>query len=118
MISAPSPSSAAHVAQSASPLVTRENREDAFQFTQEVRLASPPGTTISLNDSAAFRWQAGVFLFTQNYDQEATNTFGPMVVDPSLTFPISQTSPLSELDDVGVGLMSGFAPDHGKRQVT
>jgi iron complex outermembrane receptor protein len=86
------------------PLVTRENREESFQFTQEVRLASPATTPVLLSDEAALRWQAGVFLFTQNYEQDAVNTFGPMVVDPSLNFSISQTSPSSELDDAGVGL--------------
>ncbi|HEX5109999.1 MAG TPA: TonB-dependent receptor [Vicinamibacterales bacterium] len=85
------------------PLATRNNQEDSFQFTQEVRLASPASAPIRFSDNASLRWQGGVFIFTQNYEQNATNTFAPFVVDPLIDFPISQTSPQSELDDVGVG---------------
>ena len=85
------------------PLATRNNREDSFQFTQEVRLASPSTAPIRLSDSASLRWQGGFFLFTQNYEQNAVNTFAPFLIDPQIDFPISQTSPQSELDDVGVG---------------
>ena len=52
----------------------------------------------------ALRWQAGVFLFTQNYDQNAVNSFSPFVLSPFIPFPSSQTSPRSALDDVGIGL--------------
>ena len=85
------------------PLATRNNREDSFQFTQEVRLASPGNTSVRLSDSASLRWQGGFFLFTQNYDQNAVNTFAPFLISPQIDFPISQTSPQSALDDVGVG---------------
>jgi iron complex outermembrane receptor protein len=83
------------------PLVTRDNREHSFQFTQEVRFASADDATIDLSDRATLRWQGGLFLFTQNYDQNATNSFSPFVFAP---FAVDQTSPLSALDDVGIGL--------------
>src|SRR5688572_23557560 len=48
------------------PFATRENTEDAFQFTQEVRLASAANARIRLSDRASLKWQSGLFLFTQN----------------------------------------------------
>ena len=83
------------------PLITRDNTENAFQFTQEVRFASSEQAAIAISDNASLRWQGGVFLFTQDYDQNATNSFSPFVFAP---FAVSRTSPLSALDDVGVGL--------------
>ena len=43
------------------------------------------------SDTVALKWQAGVFLFTQNYDQDAVNTFAPFVLSPFLPFPVNQT---------------------------
>ena len=79
-------------------LATRENAEDAFQFTQEVRIAS--AKPAPLPRDATLQWQAGAFLFTQNYQQDAVNhlsagVFGPLAVD--------QFSPVAELDDFGIG---------------
>jgi iron complex outermembrane receptor protein len=85
------------------PLIRRTNDEDSFQFTQEVRIASAPNASLRLSDSAMLKWQAGVFLFTQNYNQDAVNSFSPFVLSPFITFPLAQTSPHAELDDVGVG---------------
>jgi iron complex outermembrane receptor protein len=45
-----------------------------------------------------------VFLFTQNYEQEAANNFAAGFLSPFLPFPVRQTSPQADLDDVGVGL--------------
>ena len=50
------------------------------------------------------KWQAGLFVFTQNYDQEAVNSFAPFLLSPFLGFPVSQHSPQSALDDIGVGV--------------
>ncbi|MBM3818396.1 MAG: hypothetical protein FJW14_05175 [Acidimicrobiia bacterium] len=77
------------------PLVRRDNAEDAFQFTQEVRVASATGT--------ALRWQAGAFLFTQRYEQDAVNTLAPFLLSPFIPFPVAQHTPQAALDDVGVG---------------
>jgi iron complex outermembrane receptor protein len=86
------------------PLVTRQNAEDAFQFTQEVRVASSAKAPAQLSDAVSLRWQTGVFLFTQNYEQDAVNQFAPFLLAPFLGFPVSQTSPQAELDDVGIGV--------------
>lgn len=79
------------------PIVNRDNTEDSFQFTQEARFASADNSPVRLGDSAAFRWQSGVFLFTQNYEQDALN----MILAP---FRFDSHSPRSNLDDFGLGL--------------
>ena len=89
-------------------LITRNNREESFQFTQEVRLASAANAPIRLSDGAALRWQTGVFLFTQDYEQDAANTFAPFLLsalsDFRCLFRSRSSSPQSELDDVGIGV--------------
>ena len=85
------------------PLATRDNEERDFQFTQEVRFASAPQADIRLSDGAGLRWQSGLFFFTQGYEQDAVNTFAPFLLSPFLGFPVTQSSPQSELDDFGVG---------------
>jgi iron complex outermembrane receptor protein len=86
------------------PLARRSNVEEAFQFTQEVRVASSPAHAIGLSPRASLRWQAGFSLFTQDYEQEAVNTLSPFVLSPEVPFTVQQTSPRAALDDVGVGL--------------
>ncbi len=86
------------------PLVTRDNAEEDTQFTQEIRLASAANAPARLSDAVVLKWQVGFFLFTQNYDQDAVNTFAPFLLSPFLGFPVSQHSPQSALDDVGVGV--------------
>jgi len=86
------------------PLLTRDNAEESFQFTQEVRVANAVNAPIDLSDSVALKWQGGVFFFTQNYEQNATRNFSAGVLSPFLPFPVVQTSPQADLDDVGIGL--------------
>jgi len=83
------------------PIITRDNTEKDFQFTQEVRLASPDAKPIALSPTVGLRWQAGVFVFTQNYHQDAINNYAPFLFAP---FPVSQHTPVSSLDDVGLGV--------------
>ena len=87
-----------------SPLLRRDNTEKSFQFTQEVRAASAADAPLHLSDRVPLKWQAGVFVFTQNYEQDAVNAFSPFVLSPLLAFPISQHAPHSNLDDAGVGV--------------
>jgi iron complex outermembrane receptor protein len=89
---------------SPAPLITRDNTERDFHFTQEVRFASASGAPARLADVVTMRWQTGIFFFTQSYEQDAINTFAPFVLSPQLNFPISQHSPESDLDDLGVGV--------------
>jgi iron complex outermembrane receptor protein len=70
-------------------LVVRDNTEKDFQFTQEVRLAG--AAPKKLSDSASLKWQGGVFLFTQNFDQNAVNTIAPFVFSPLLPVEVDQT---------------------------
>jgi iron complex outermembrane receptor protein len=84
------------------PLATRDNAEDDFQFTQEVRLAAT--APVRLADAAALKWQTGLFLFTQSYQQDAVNRLGAFVLSPLVGVPVNQYSPVSELDDVGLGV--------------
>jgi iron complex outermembrane receptor protein len=86
------------------PLATRTNDENAFQFTQEVRAASPFNAPVQLSEAVAMKWQAGAMLFTQGYEQLAVNSLAPFVLNPAIDFPVSQYSPDSSLDDVGIGL--------------
>ncbi|MGH9159126.1 MAG: TonB-dependent receptor [Vicinamibacteraceae bacterium] len=83
------------------PVITRDNTEQDFQFTQEVRFASSESAPIRLADSARLQWQAGLFLFTQAYEQDAINTYAPLVLAP---ISIRQHTPRSALDDVGLGV--------------
>ena len=89
---------------SAMPLITRLNNEEDFQFTQEVRLSS--ASPRKLNDAASLRWQGGVFLFTQNYGQDAVNTIAPFVFSPQVGVPVNQYSPVADLDDYGLGVFA------------
>jgi iron complex outermembrane receptor protein len=83
------------------PIIRRDNSEEDFQFTQEVRFASADSTAVQLSDNTRLRWQSGVFLFTQSYEQDAVNSFSPFVVAP---LAVSQHSPRAALDDFGLGL--------------
>ena len=83
------------------PIATRDNTEKDFQFTQEIRFASAETAPVRLSDAARLRWQSGVFLFTQSYEQDAINNYSPFDMAP---FPVSQHSPRSALDDFGLGL--------------
>lgn len=84
------------------PLLTRSNAEEATQFTQEVRVSSATNAPVQVG-GATLRWQAGVFIFTQGYDQDAVNTYSPYVLSPQLPFSIQQHSPTAALDDQGIG---------------
>jgi iron complex outermembrane recepter protein len=86
------------------PLIVRNNNEESFQFTQEVRIASAPNAAVRLSDGAALKWQAGVFLFTQNYEQNAVNNVAPFTFSPFINFPLAITLPDAQLDDFGIGV--------------
>jgi iron complex outermembrane recepter protein len=86
------------------PLLTRSNNEKDHQFTQEFRLTSSKNAAVALADRVALKWQSGVFVFTQNYTQDAINSFSPFVLNQFITFPVAQHSPQSALDDRGVGV--------------
>jgi iron complex outermembrane receptor protein len=85
----------------------RDNVEEQHQFTQEFRFASAKEMPLKLSNSVHLNWQAGIFVFNQNYQQDAVN-------DISSAFGffermVSNSSTI--LDDSGVGL-------YGKAKVT
>ena len=86
------------------PLIVRNNTEESFQFTQEVRIASAPNAAVGLSEEASLKWQAGVFLFTQNYEQNAVNNVAPFTFSPFIGVPLAITLPDAELDDFGIGV--------------
>ena len=86
------------------PLATRTNDEEDVQFTEELRFASARNAPITVSDRVTLRWQAGLFLFTQNYDQTAVNAYSPFVLSQFVGFSVAQTSPDAALDDFGVGV--------------
>ena len=67
-------------------------------------MASAANAPVQLTDAVALKWQGGVFLFTQNYDQMAVNSLAPFLLSPQLGFPVQQYSPTPSLDDLGIGL--------------
>lgn len=81
------------------PFLTRDNTEEATQFSQEVRVAAAP---VRLSDTSSLVWQAGVFGFTQNYEQDAINTYAPYLISQFLPFSISQHSPKGTIEDLGL----------------
>lgn len=115
-------------------LATRANEEDSLQFTQEVRVASSLLHPVMLSDKVKLGWQAGALFFTQNYNQDARNTYSPLLLSMQFQAPISfsvaETSPLAELDDIGIGvygqgtvtigdkldLIAGVRVDHEKKE--
>jgi iron complex outermembrane receptor protein len=86
------------------PLITRQNAERDLQFTQEIRIASSQDAPVALSDAVTLKWQTGVFVFTQDYEQDAVNGFSPFVLSPSVDFPVAQHSPQSTLADRGIGV--------------
>jgi iron complex outermembrane receptor protein len=86
------------------PFVTRDNAERDLQLTQEVRFASVDDRPVVLSDRALLKWQGGIFLFAQDYDQEAVNHFAPFLLSPSVGLTVRQHSPRSRLDDRGLGI--------------
>jgi iron complex outermembrane receptor protein len=100
---------------SALPLFTRDNRERDRQLTQELRLASARNAPILLADGVRLKWQGGLFVFSQDYAQDAVNRFAPFVLSPLLPVAVDQHSPDAALDDRGVGVYGEATATFGGR---
>ena len=101
------------------PLAVRSNQEDSFQFTQEVRIASPENAPLVMMDSVAFKWQAGIEYFSQGYDQDAVNTLSAGVLSPQILFPVAMHSPEASIDNSGIGVFGrGTLTFNDKADVT
>jgi iron complex outermembrane receptor protein len=96
------------------PLITRDNKEKDLQFTEELRVASAKNAPLVLSDNLNLKWQSGIFFFTQNYEQNALNSYAPGLLYQANQFgpgipPVSspansQHAPDSKLDDIGGGV--------------
>lgn len=78
----------------------RDNVDHQYQFTQEFRFASGRDKSIVLGDAMNLSWQAGVFVFRQNFQQEAANDISSIFG----FFPPSSSRSFADLDDWGVGV--------------
>ena len=83
------------------PLMTRQNNEQARQLTQEFRLASPADRPVAPTADCTLRWQTGLFLFDQDYDQSAWNNLSPAVAQAP--FPLRDQADAT-LRDQGAGI--------------
>ena len=52
---------------------TRDDAQAQHQFTQEFRFSSSRDKPLGVSDSLTLNWQAGVFIFNQDYQQDASN---------------------------------------------
>ncbi len=83
---------------SAIPLAERSNAEKGKQFTQEIRFSSPKGPANTLS------WQAGAFVFAQDYDQDTFNFFpNPTFIRYPAGTPAFRSYTVASLEDQGVG---------------
>ena len=85
---------------------TRLNSEKETQFTEELRFASAKDAPLVLNDALKLKWQTGLFVFSQDYQQDAfnnmTSTFGPLpMMPPGVRYGYQENA---GLQDLGVGL--------------
>lgn len=87
---------------SAAPGITRRDEEEGDQFTQELRFSSAADSPMIIGNGAGLSWQAGLFLFTQDYAQAATNQINPPFGGP-VPFPFATTT-TADLEDFGLGL--------------
>ena len=85
---------------------TRRNSEKETQFTEELRLASAKDAPLVLTDTLKLKWQTGLFLFSQDYQQDAfndlTTTFAPLPMMPAGVGYGYQEN--ADLRDLGLGL--------------
>lgn len=91
----------------------REDNQKDLQVTAELRLASAKDTPVGQGSDLRLKWQAGISMFTQNYEQDAVNNFlagGLYQADQIMPgFPPFNSaangkhSPESRLDDTGFG---------------
>ena len=78
----------------------RDTVDQQHQFTQEFRIASNRDKPIILSNALNVNWQAGVFAFQQNYQQEAVNDISSIFN----FFPRILSTSAANLDDWGVGI--------------
>jgi iron complex outermembrane recepter protein len=88
---------------SARPRFTRDDVQKDLQLSQEIRLGSG-SSSFQLADNVRLKWQTGLFVYAQNYDQDTGTIFQPFLFSPSVSAITTEHLPLSNLDDRGVGV--------------
>jgi iron complex outermembrane receptor protein len=79
---------------------TRENSEMQHEFTQEFRISSSRDRPLRVNQALTWDWQAGVFVFNQDYQQDASNN----ISSAFNFFPATISTSSGDLSDSGVGV--------------
>ena len=82
---------------------TRNNSEKEIQFTEELRLASSKDAPIELGEAFKLKWQTGLFVFTQYYEQDAFNNLSSAFAGLGPGFRLTQQQN-ANLQDVGTGI--------------
>lgn len=87
---------------------TRQNAEKEHQFTEELRLASAKDAPLVLGDNLKLKWQTGLFVFTQSYQQDSFNNlssaFAPLPGMPPGMLLRYSSQQAADLQDLGVGM--------------
>jgi iron complex outermembrane receptor protein len=78
----------------------RNNEETQHQFTQEFRFSSSKDKPLRVNDALALDWKAGIFIFNQDYKQDASNNISSAFG----FFPTTMSTSSGDLSDSGMGL--------------
>jgi iron complex outermembrane receptor protein len=78
----------------------RDNADQQRQFTQEFRFSSARDKALMLGKTLNLNWQAGVFVFKQNYRQDAANDISSVFG----FFPRMLSTSTSDLNDWGLGI--------------
>ena len=101
-------------------VLTRQNVESMQQWSQEFRVSNPEGELVTITDEISMSWQAGVFLFLNNYDQ-TTSTTGVFVFpnvgnaafrDQGIGIFAATTISFWEKLDLGLGLRWDYEDKH------
>lgn len=88
----------------ADSFLTRKNTEEQTTFTQEFRLSNPAGKPVTLSESIDLAWQAGVFFFYQDYEQQTVQNMAALdITGFGVIRPASVTRTFSDLRDYGFG---------------
>lgn len=82
---------------------TRLNSEKETQFTEELRFSSAKDAPVVYNENLKLKWQTGVFVFSQDYKQDAFNDLSSAFAGLGPGFRLSQQQN-ADLQDLGVGL--------------
>lgn len=81
----------------------RSNLEKQSTWTQEFRFANPSDSPITLSDEITLAWQAGIFLFHQDYEQNVSQTRQPLLFGGFGAVAGNQLNTQSNLTDWGIG---------------